>query len=237
LHEAGVIADKELQSSEAEFMRARAENNRTAARTRAYGGGGGNVDQQFILRAPIAGMVVERNANPGQEVRPDGDSRALFVISDPSRLWVNLDLPETALGLIHSGMDVRLRLTTLGEQTRSARIEHVADFVDPDTRRTRARATVANDDRLLKAEMFANADIILNRGEFIRVPSTAVILLGKTQYVFIEESPGRYRRQMVIAEESGFDTMRVRQGMQAGQHVVSEGALLLQQIIALSVKK
>lgn len=238
LHQAGVTSDKDFELAEADFARAAAERNRTAARTRAYGASGKTlgVDQQFALRTPIAGMVVERNANPGQEVRPEG-SAPLFVVSDPDRLWVNLDVPESLIGVIKAGMQVSLQQTTLGEETRTAVIEHVADFIDPDTRRTRARAVLDNKDRRLKAEMFVNADVVVDRGEFIRVPASAIMLLGKVQYVFIEEAPGRYRRQAVTAEESDFDTMRLRTGVKAGERVVAKGALLLQQVIAMTVTK
>ena len=240
LHQAGVISDKDLDAAEADFARAAAERNRTAARTRAYGADGkslgAGVDQQFTLRTPIAGLVVERNANPGQEVRPDGD-KPLFVVSDPSHLWVNLDVPESLIGVIKAGMKVKLNQATLGEESREAVIEHVADFIDPDTRRTRARAVLENADRRLKAEMFVNADVVVDRGNFIRVPASAIMLLDKAQYVFIEEAPGRYRRQAVTAEESDFDTMRLRSGVKAGEHVVSKGALLLQQVIAMTVTK
>lgn len=237
LHEAGVIADKDLQQAEADFARAAAERNRTAARTRAYGGSGGSVDQQFTLRTPLEGIVVERNANPGQEVRADaGDTPALFVVSDPSRLWINLDVPEAAIASLKAGMSLNLRVASLGDETLEAKIVHVADFIDPVTRTTRARAVVENKDRRLKAEMFVNADISVPRGEFVRVPAHAVILLGKAQYVFIDEGDNRFRRQAVKAEEAGFDLVRIREGVKAGDKIVTDGALLLQQIIATSTR-
>ena len=235
LHKAGVIADKDMEQAEAEFARAGAERKRTTARARAYGSLDNSVDQQFALRAPIAGTLVERNANPGQEVRPEqGGDTPLFVISDPSHLWVNLDLPETAIGSVEPGMKVRLKISALSDEVREATVSHVADFIDPNTRRMRARAVIDNTDRRLKAEMFANAEITVSRAGFIRVPSSTVILLGKTQYVFVEESPGRFRRQIVVADDSGFGSMRVREGLKEGDKVVSEGALLLQQIISKS---
>jgi cobalt-zinc-cadmium efflux system membrane fusion protein len=238
LHKAGIIADKDMEQTEADFARAGAERNRAVARTHAYGNLGNGVDQKFTLRAPIAGLVVERNANPGQEVRPDPASdTALFVISDPSHLWVNLDLPENAIGAVKPGMKVVLHVSALGDETREATIEHVADFIDTNTRRLRARGVVDNTDRRLKAEMFTNAEITVNRGDFIRVPASTVILLGKIQYVFVEDAPGHFRRQAVVAEDSGFGSMRVRSGLKNGDKVVSEGALLLQQIISMTVAK
>lgn len=238
LHKAGVIADKDLEAAEADFARAAAERNRAASRVRAYGSLGDGVDQKFALRAPIAGTVVERNANPGQEVRPDQSADTpLFVISDPNRLWVNLDLPENAIDAVKPGMKVAVRLPALGDATREATIEHVDDFIDPNTRRTHARAVVDNADHRLKAEMFTNADIEIERGEFISLPASAVILLGKQQYVFVEDSPAHFHRVPVAAEDAGFGNMRVRNGLKTGDKVVSEGALLLQQIINTAVRK
>ena len=65
LFEAGVVARKDLEQAEADAARARAEVARAGARTRLYGSDAG-VDQQLALRAGIAGVVVERNLNPGQ---------------------------------------------------------------------------------------------------------------------------------------------------------------------------
>lgn len=239
LHDAGVIADKDMQQADADYERAAAERSRTAARARAWGSSknaGDNVDQQFTLRTPLAGIVVERHVNPGQEVRPDQDA-PLFVVSDPDHLWVNLDLSETGISAVKPGMKVLLRAASLGDTGKEATIFHVADFIDPETRRTLARAVVDNSDHRLKAEMFVNVDVVIDRGEFIGVPDNAVILLGKTQYVFIEESPGHYRRQTVVADASGFGNMRIRQGVKPGEKIVTDGALLLQQVIATASGK
>lgn len=235
LFEHGVIAEKDLQQAQADFERARAERERTSSRARLYGGAaGGTVDQEFVLRAPIAGVVVERNANPGQEVRPDQaqpGSPPLFVISDPTKLWLQLELPEAALPFIRPGVEFRLRSPALGDETVKGRVEWVADNVDPVTRTTRARAAVANASHRLKAEMYVGADVEVARDEAVRVPSTAVILLGSTQYAFVDEGEGRYVRRRVVAEESGFGRMRVREGIAVGDKVVTDGALLLQQLL------
>jgi cobalt-zinc-cadmium efflux system membrane fusion protein len=76
----------------------------------------------------------------------------------------------------------------------------------------------------------------VNRGDFIRVPVSAVILLGQTQYVFVDEGNASFRRQKVVAEEAGFGAMRVKTGIKGGEKIVTTGALLLQQIIATAAK-
>jgi len=232
LHEHGVIALKDVQLAEAERDRAAAERARSHARLKLYGASA-QVDQEFTLRSPIAGVVVERNANPGQEIRPDQaqpGSPALFVITDPTRLWVQIDAPESAVSALRPGEMLKLGSALLGDQTVAARIELVSDFFDPQTRTVRVRAAADNRDRKLKAEMYVTAELSVERGHFVRVPATAVLLHGSTQYVFVDEGAGRYRRQEVRAEEAGFGSMRVRAGLSGKERVVTEGALLLMQL-------
>ena len=70
---------------------------RVAARAFASPAPAGALVERFALRAPISGIVAERKANPGLEVRPDLPD-PLYVITDPRHLWAIIDLPEHNLG-------------------------------------------------------------------------------------------------------------------------------------------
>jgi len=230
LHDHGVIALKDLQAAQADHSRAEAERQRAGARLKLLGGAD-TVDQEFAVRAPIGGVVIERNANIGQEVRTDSSGGpALFVISDPTHLWVQIDATESTLVALKVGEPLELRSDSLGDKTIKARIEQIADFFDPQTRSVRVRASVDNPDRRLKADMFVSAEINVDRGRFIQVPSTAVMLRGDEQFAFLDEGEGRYTRRKIVAEEAGFGAMRVRSGLNHGDRVVIEGGLLLMQL-------
>ena len=158
----GVAAEKDLHAAEADFERARAELQRVNARKKLYGGGD-TVDQRYALRAPVAGVIVEKNINPGQELRPDqitSNAPPLFVITDPARLWVQLDATEQDLRFLRPGISwFKLRTPAYPDRTFPARIEAVSDYIDPNTRMIKVRASVANGERALKGEMFVTGDI------------------------------------------------------------------------------
>jgi cobalt-zinc-cadmium efflux system membrane fusion protein len=85
--------------------RARLEKQRTAERLALYGSSVDSVDQSYVLKAPIPGIVVEKNINPGAELRSDQMlantpqlASPLFVITDPTRLWIQIDVPEREQG-------------------------------------------------------------------------------------------------------------------------------------------
>ena len=231
LHEAGVIPLKDLQSSENDLARARTERERTVAKERLYGGSG-VIDQQYRLVAPIDGVVVQRQVAVGQEVRSDQPpDQPLFVISNPARLWVLLDVPEVLTREVQVGEVVRISVPALPGELFSAKVDYVADFIDSQTRTVRARAVLENRDRRLKAEMYITGDVEIPPSSALKVPSTAVYLLGDTYYAFVEESRGRFVRRALKAEESTLGSMRVVSGLKADESVVADGALLLQQML------
>jgi multidrug efflux pump subunit AcrA (membrane-fusion protein) len=64
----------------------------------------------------------------------------------------------------------------------------------------------------------------------VQLPAKAVFLIGTKQYVFVEESPGRYARVPVKAGEERGGVIVVGEGVSAGQKVVVDGSLFLQHI-------
>jgi membrane fusion protein, heavy metal efflux system len=231
LYQAGVIAQKELQSLEADLARARGERQRTLAKEKSFGGGA-MIDQMFRLLAPVSGTIVERKINLGQELRTDqSGEQALFTISDPSHLWVTLDIPEVLSKEIQVGEQVRISVPALPGEVFDATVEYVADFIDSQSRTIKARASVLNKERRLKAEMFVMADVTIAPSKALLVPATALFLQGAKFYGFVETSPGVFTRREFSAEEASLGFMRVLNGGKVGEKVVADGALLLQQML------
>ncbi len=238
LFEAGIVARKELEQAQADAERARAEVERAQARTRLYGSGSGSgVNQQLALSASINGVVVERNLNPGQEVRPDLSGPgipALFVVSDPSSLWIQIDARESEVGVVRPGARFDLLVPTLPGQKFEGRVIATSDFIDPQTRTIKVRGVVANTDRRLKAEMLATARFERSFSTGVRVPATAVLLRGTRQSVFVQVRPGEFERRSVELDFEGPREVVVAKGLQPGEQVVVENALLLARLLRLA---
>ena len=226
LFEAGVVARKDLEQAEAEAARTQAEVARAQARTSLYGSSTG-VNQQLGLRSDIAGVVVERNLNPGQEVRPDGASAPLFVVSDPSVLWVSIDAQEADVRDLRTGAKVQLLVPSLPDQKLQATISAVTDQIDPNTRTIKIRATVANPQRWLKNEMLAKVHYQRQVGNSIEVPATAVFLRGNQHYVFVQSQAGVFEPRDVKVSYEGAQKVLLSAGLKEGEQVVSQNGLLL----------
>lgn len=233
----GAVAQKELLAAEAELVRARADRERTSLRLACYGGSADTIDQTFVVKAPIDGVVVDRNACPGQELRADQMlanvpqyAAPLFVLSDPRRLWVLIDAGEAELPLLRPGTPLSVHTPGDPAHRVAGKVELVADAVDPVTRMVRVRGSVENQDRLLKAEMFVCIDVAGQEARGTQIAATGVFLAGEREYSFVQTAPGRFVRREVRVGSRHEGTVQVLEGLQAGEHVVTGGCMLLEQI-------
>ena len=226
LFEAGVVARKDLEQAEAEAARSQAEVARAQARTHLYGSSAG-VNQMLGLRSEMAGTVVERNLNPGQELRPDNSTSPVFVVTDPSSLWVQIDAQEADLRDLRPGAKVQLMVPVLADTPFEASISAVTDQIDPGTRTIKIRATVANPKRLLKSEMLAKVRYARAVGNSVEVPASAVFLRDKEHYVFVQSAPGTFEPRDVKVLYEGAQKVLLSEGLKGGEQVVVQNGLLL----------
>lgn len=230
LFEADVISRKELDNTEAEALRAQAELARAQARTRMYGSGTNHVNQQLGLAATVRGVVVERNLSAGQEVRPDQGgpgNQALFVVSDPSVLWIQIDARESDTVSLKPGTPIKLTLPNFPGQTFDAKISATGDFIDSNTRSIKVRAVIDNPQRILKAEMLGTARIERKLTAGVLVPASAVQLRGTDYWVYVQTQPGVFEPRKVKLGYEGPQEVLITEGVEDKELVVKENSLLL----------
>jgi membrane fusion protein, heavy metal efflux system len=239
LFDAGIIARKELDGAEADAARASAESQRAEAKTKLYGGTGTDgVNQQLTLGSTLTGVVVERNINPGQELRPDQSGVGvppLFVVTDPSSLWVQIDARESDIGSLRPGSSFEIAVPSLGGQVFQAVVKAAGDFIDPATRTIKVRGLISNPQRLLKAEMLVTARITrqMSAGS-VSVPAGAALLYGSKHQVFVQGAAGTFEPREVELGYEGSKIVVISSGLKAGEQVVSDNTLLLARLWRLS---
>ncbi|WP_255581677.1 efflux RND transporter periplasmic adaptor subunit [Cupriavidus sp. AU9028] len=234
LHDAGIIARKEFDLAQAEAARADAERRRAEAVLRQTGGthAAGDPDAEgFVLRAPIAGLVVARNVNPGMEVRPDQGGEPLFLITDPSRLWAQIDANEADLRLLRSGGQVQIESAAYPGERFAGTVVKIADFVDPAARSVKVRLDVPNPERRMKAEMFVTARLEAEAITGTAVPDKAVYLVENRHYAFVRRGERRFERREIQPGVTVGGITEVKAGLQDAAEVVTDGNLYLQDLL------
>ncbi|HEY5995117.1 MAG TPA: efflux RND transporter periplasmic adaptor subunit [Gallionellaceae bacterium] len=221
------MARKDVEAAEADMQQADAEARRARAHMRNLNSQSLTSRGEFVLRAPVAGIVSERLVNVGSEVRPDATS-PLFVITDPKRLWLQIDLPERQLGKVRVGQSVFIEVDAYPGETFPGKISIIGETLDPVTRRISVRCEITDAQQKLRPEMFARATPIADaKSRLPRIPNTALVTQGLYSYIFVEKSPGLLQRRRITLAMQGSEYSYVKEGLQAGERVVTSGALLL----------
>jgi cobalt-zinc-cadmium efflux system membrane fusion protein len=227
-----IVPKRELQEAEAEAAAAAAGLRAAHATLQAMGvpaddGAAGEADpSRLVLRAPIAGTVLERNAVPGQAIEP---ARPLFRIADLSRLWLMAQAFERDALRVQVGGAAHVTFPALPGQTFSGTVRLVASQVDPSSRTIPIRVEVQNPDGVLRPGMSATVWLPFEAaaGNVVTVPAPALQRLREGWCVFVPRGEGRFEiRQVGRGRELGSD-VEVVGGLQPGEAVVVDGAFLL----------
>jgi membrane fusion protein, heavy metal efflux system len=233
---AGIIARKDFEQSEADAKRAEAEYARAQGRTKLYSNGSA-VNQQLSLMSSIGGIVVERNVNPGQELRPDQSGvgvPAIFVVSNPSSLWVMIDARESDLPSLAKGAKFDLVVPSLPNERFTGTVLASGDMIDSATRTIKIRGVVANPNRRLKAEMLGTAQLERRLGGGLVIPANAIVLQGAIHTVYLQISAGVFEPREVKISYQDSKIAVVAKGLETNDKVVTDNVLLLARQFQLS---
>jgi cobalt-zinc-cadmium efflux system membrane fusion protein len=224
------VSQKEVLQAEGDATKARAGRARALARLEVLGISPDDPNARpshYLLRAPLDGVIVERPATPGMEVRADGGT-PLVTVADLSRLWVLADVFERDVGAVAKGGKAEVRVAAWPGRVWDGNIAYVGDVVDPQSRTVKVRVEVQNPDQKLKPEMFARVTLRgVETAPVVAVPSQAVLSDGAASAVVVALGEGRFQRRTVEAGPERDGHVRILAGLAPGERVVVDGAIYL----------
>jgi len=231
---AGSAAD--LEAAQDTYRRAKAEVERAHQKENLLRVGGGSaVSQQYGLPAPVEGEILLRNINPGVEVQGQysgGATQELFTIGELDRLWVIGDVYEMDFARVHVGVPADVSVVAYPGRVFHGKVDWVSGSLDPGTRTAKVRCTFENTERLLKPMMYATVELSVDQKKSIAIPRNSLMRLGDSKVVFIETSEDaalvKFQRVAVDVDEGESSPwLEVKHGLDAGQKIVTSGAILL----------
>ncbi|WP_231886472.1 efflux RND transporter periplasmic adaptor subunit [Methylomonas methanica] len=227
LYAGKAISRKELEQAQSNFSTARSDLLRAEDRLKNLHLSARQADGRFALRATLTGVVVERNVNPGMEVRPDFE-KPLYVVTDLQHLTVLMEVFEVNIGKIKLGQKVSVTVPAYPGETFPATVEYIGQVLDETTRTVQVRCKLNNPDGRLMPGMYATIKVESAADDLAFViPLTAVFTEGDADYVFIALDDNRYRQRQVEIGLRLKDQAVVTKGLETNETLVTEGALML----------
>ena len=178
-----------------------------------------------LIKAPFAGVVGLRNISIGALVEP-GD--LITTLDDDSEMKLDLSVPSVYLAALRPGLEVVAQTKAYGERSFKGVVHSVDSRVDPVTRAVVVRVRLPNPERLLKPGMLMQVTLIKNARTALVIPESALLPLGRDQYVLrvIEDGEGhRVERTQVRVGARRPGEAEVLDGLGEGDLVVTHGAL------------
>jgi Cu(I)/Ag(I) efflux system membrane fusion protein len=176
------------------------------------------------IAAPIGGVIAELMVRQGMTVAA---GMTLARINGLGTVWLEVALPEAQAATIVPGQAVEARFPALPDQVVRGRVAAVLPETNRETRTLRLRIELPNPGQRLRAGLFAQVSLRGPQREALVVPAESLIRTGKRALVYVQAAPGRYRPVEVQIGEQFDDRVVIRQGLAAGQQVVSSGQFLI----------
>ena len=223
---AKVTAMREAEVAKAEHQALRAERRAAEKAVAALGAGLDSEVGILKLRSPIAGRVILAKASRGQTVEP---SDTLFEVADLSTVWVELMVFERDLDRIREGDAVEIVPSAgTGAPVRGT-LARVGDIVDPSTRSAIVRVEVDNRDGLLRPGQSTSARIQVQgrTARAVTIPKSSLTFVDGKPNALVLVAPGMVEpRALELGADDG-ERIIVRQGLRAGDSVITEGLFAL----------
>ena len=212
--------------SQADLDRKRATRDAAAARVRvaqAQLGASRARIGRLDVRAPAAGLVLDRNVEAGQVV--GGGSGPMFRIAQGGEMEVLARLPQTDLARLSVG--VPATVTPVGsDQSYQGQVWQVSPIIDPQTRQGEARVLVPYN-RELRPGGFASVEIRAGSTTAPLLPESAVLTDDAGTYVMIVGPNDTVVRRPVRIARVTDGGVVIGEGLSGNEQVVaSAGAFL-----------
>jgi HlyD family secretion protein len=209
-------ADTALRAAQAQRDLARA----TVAQADAALRRAREVERDATLRAPVAGVIVERNFDAGSLVGPGG-GQPVVAVADLRTLKLEAGVSELDAGRLKVGTAARITLPAKPGEVYEGRLVALAPEVDPRNRHFRIEIRVDNRAGVLLGGMYASARIVVATADGIVLPREAVFSRNGERAVFRVD--GGTVKVVAVTEGLGDGRRTVLlSGVKAGDLVVAD---------------
>ena len=176
----------------------------------------------YPIKSVIDGIVIERNANRGEQTA----NRTLFKIADFSSVWVDLSLFPEDTDKVKVGQKAKINCSA-AKVTGEGEIIYISPFGSSASQTNTARLLLENPQRLLVPGHFITAQITLAENRVpVAIDAQAVQVVEGRNVVFVKEGNAFEPREIKLGRTDG-ELIEVSSGLHAGDSYVSKNSFIL----------
>ena len=222
-------AQSQLAVSRAKVTEARAQ----VAQAKAAADRAAEDVANATIRAPIRGTVLSRDVEIGSPVSSilnlGANATLVMTLGDITEVFVRGKVDEADIGRVRLGQQARIRVETFKDKTFNGRVTQISPMgVEKDNvTNFEVRVSIDNPGKELKANMTANAEIVLEEHADSLIVPEAAITYDAQKNAFAEvQAPGTKTGVKKIPVKVGVGNgtkIQILEGLKAGDKVVLPG--------------
>lgn len=177
------------------------------------------------ITAPIAGVIAERMAKPGNLIQINSP---LYRIVDTSYLEAVLNVPERELSTMKPGLPIRMAVDAMAGKVFTGRVDRISPVVNAQTGTFRVVGVFAGEEQL-RPGMFGRLSIVYDeRQAALTVPRISLIDTSGESAVFVVEEGKAVRKLLQLGYVNG-EFAEVISGLNAGEKVITQGRVAVRE--------
>jgi len=181
--------------------------------------------QPLVVRAPIAGTVIENKVITGQFIKDDASSIA--TIANLDKVWVVGQVKEKDISHIHLKDACEIEIQAWPNEKIKGQVYHIDELVNEETRSIQVYIECANPNNRLKPGMYTTVNFMDTPSNVVMIPLKSLLQMNETNFVFIVRSDGKYEKRKIETGATIAHNIVVKSGLQPGEKIVSEGGFYL----------
>lgn len=182
--------------------------------------------QPLVIRAPIAGEVIENNIVSGMYLSADADPVA--IVANLSQVWITAQVKEKDIRFIHESDKMAIHVTAHPGKCIEGTVYHIEEAVDEDTRSIRVLSVCDNRPHNLKLGMYATVHFYGQPEPYTVVTEKAIMQGENDSYILAKVNDRCFVRRPVSVELTKDGKAYVSSGLHPDETVVSEGGYYFQ---------
>ncbi|MGB8262202.1 MAG: efflux RND transporter periplasmic adaptor subunit, partial [Terracidiphilus sp.] len=172
------------------------------------------------VRAPFAGVVTARMADPGAMGAPGAP---ILQIDQAGPLQLEASVDESAIASVHAGMKVQVRLDNSALPIVTGTVARIVPAADPGSHAFLVKIDLPAEAQL-RAGIYATAEFPSGTHQAILAPRSAIVLRGSLHCAYVLDANGVAQlRYLTLGQPQG-DAVEVLSGLSAGERLVDAPA-------------
>ena len=211
----GTIPEKDLRQAQSALLKAQLQG-----------------EKDIFAAKSAQRLAIKQQAAVERDLSQAGIEPVVFSRAAEHMVLVAANVPEAKVSQVHEGQSCEVEFYGYPDKIFPAHVEAVSSSLTQERRTLRVLFDLTDEKLLLKPGMFAEVGLGTDARETILIPATALLHIGRKDYVLVAAGADQWRVTEVTVGEVQSGRCEVLEGLKSGDRIISRGAILLKTVAA-----